>query len=226
MRVSATTNADVLGRKLSDVVARQVPFALSNALTSEAKLIREAEVTEMRRAFDRPTPYTLNAFKVIPSRKETLVAEVQHKDTRSYLPVEARGGVRPAVGFESALRAASPAPFAAAIPARAASRDAYGNWSASERSRVLTALQAQGPLRSTGMMGSSRRTEFYFGQRGNVFGVWRRQGDDDDLILLLTQNAADYQLRFDFHGVARRTFAATFDAEFGRAMEKALSTAR
>lgn len=238
--VRADTNADALGRKLSNAVANQIPFATALALTKTAQDIRAAERTEMQRVFDRPTPFTLNAFEVIAARKDSLVAEVRYKEghpyaRRHFLRVQAEGGGRPLAAWERHLRDSgalmglglSPA---AIIPARGARRDAYGNWSAGERNRVLSALQAQRDSLSNTTDNSRRRNprraDYYVGRRGRTFGVFRQQGDDDDLILLFVDKVPVYPARFDFDGVARRTWATVYEGNFEAAMDRALASAR
>lgn len=228
VRLTAT-GFDALHRNLNGLAKSQLPFAAALALTNTAKAIREAEVAEVKSVFDRPTPFTLNAFAVVPATKGKLLAEVKTKGQaagRHYLPVEAGGGPRPRTGFEAALERVSPLPFGAAIPARAAARDAFGNWSAAERNRVLRALQAHGPIRSNGMMRSGRATEYYIGQRGDTAGVWRRRGDDDDLILLFMNKAPTYEKRLDFYGVAERVFRERIGPEFRAAFAQAMASAR
>lgn len=235
--LTASSNADALGRKISNAIARQLPFATATALTSTARAVREAEVAEMRRVFDRPTPFTLNALQVVPARKDALVAEVRYKDQQPYtgkhfLGVQADGGARPMKGFERLMQAADigAGAFEAIIPARTAAMDGYGNWSVGERQRVLSALQAQRDYAQNttdrSRRRNPRRAEYYVGTRGGVTGVFKRQGEDDTLILVFLRRKPVYQARFDFDGVAARTFAQVYDPLFTAAMERALATAR
>lgn len=238
-RVSATTNAADLERRLNNAFARQVPFATALALTRTAQKIREAEKAEMQSVFDRPTPFTLNAFQVVPANKDTLAAEVRYKDTppwtrKHFLEVQVEGGPRPSKGFERRLQFAVPevAGFAAVIPARTAQKDAFGNWSAGERNRVLSALQAQGDWTANttdrSRARNRRRAEYLVGKVGRNTGVFRRYpgADDLDMILIFVRSAPTYTPRFDFYGTASRTFAAIYNAELDIAIQKALDTAR
>lgn len=239
MKISATTNAADLERRLNNAFARQLPFATALGLTRTAIKIREAEKAEMQRVFDRPTRFTLNAFEVIPATKETQVAEVRYKGTppyggRHFLEPQVEGGPRRMKGMERRLKFAVPefGAFSAAIPARKAQRDAYGNWSAGERNRVLSALQAQGDAAANTTDRSMRRNrgraQYFLGTVGRATGVFRRQPGTDQmhLVLLFVRKRPSYTARFDFDGVGIKTFNAVYPAEFEAAMERALATAR
>lgn len=226
-----------LHRSLNNLKTSQLPFAAANALTQAAHKVREAERVEMQRVFDRPTPFTLNAFQVVPARKNNLVAEVRYKDVMPYtgkhfLEVQAEGGPRPMTGFERLLSRADigAGDFAGVIPARTATRDAYGNWSGGERQRVLSALQAQrDTFQNTtdrSRRRNARRAEYYVGKRGGMTGVFRSQGDEDTLILVFLRRSPLYQKRFDFYGVARRTMAEVYPSLFATALQRAMATAR
>src|ERR1035441_633525 len=72
-----TTTIDVSrALNLCETVLRQLPFATAKALTRTAQLIKAAEVDEMRRVFDRPTPWTLNSVFITPATKDNLIARV------------------------------------------------------------------------------------------------------------------------------------------------------
>src|SRR3546814_12157740 len=58
---------------------RQTLYAMSVALNSTARDIREALRAEMPRVFDRPTPYTLHALTVRWATKDSLTAEVRFR---------------------------------------------------------------------------------------------------------------------------------------------------
>lgn len=97
-------------RKASASVGRragqQIPYALSRALNDTARDVIEAERLHMVSVFDRPTRWTLNAFRVERSSKSNLVATVERKSAvgrRFYLEVQAEGGARPQTGLERAM---------------------------------------------------------------------------------------------------------------------------
>jgi len=236
MRISVDTNAVEVERRLNNLMARQIPFATSLALTATAHQIREAQKVEMRAVFDRPTPFTMNAFQVVPARKDNLFAEVRYKDSigqRSpghYLETQVQGGGRPMKAYEARIGSRGSHSFAAVIPTRKAKLDRYGNWSAGERQRVLSALQVQSDFLSNETAASRKRNPkratYYIGTRGNMAGVFRNQNGQDALILIFAKSAPSYTKRFDFHGVGKMAFNLNWQANFDVAMERALATAR
>ncbi|MBC2676904.1 hypothetical protein [Pseudomonas baltica] len=62
--------------ELTEIEQRQIPFATALALTETAKLIKSSIEDEMRAVFDRPTPFTMNALRLIPATKQKLEARV------------------------------------------------------------------------------------------------------------------------------------------------------
>jgi len=218
---------------------RQLPFALAGALTSLAHEVRSAERKHMNEVFDRPTPYTLNAFRVMPARKDSLVAEVSHKDIRSrnrYLEVEEAGGPRPMTGTERLISQRWAGPMFAMIPTPAAQIDRYGNLRPSQRNRILSVLKVQRDSLSNETERSRKRAKRrvgYFvprpsrsGEGGLTPGVYERRGLGIELVLLfLTKGPAVYRPRFRFFEVAQATAAARFGPIFKAHVDWAWATA-
>lgn len=62
------------------VPARLIPYATATALTRCAKQAQTVELPQaMRKAFDNPTSYTLNALRIEPATKDKLSARVMVK---------------------------------------------------------------------------------------------------------------------------------------------------
>jgi hypothetical protein len=57
-------------------MGKQVPFAFSRALNETAKRVQKATYDEMRKKFDRPTPYALRSIAITRSTKANLTAIV------------------------------------------------------------------------------------------------------------------------------------------------------
>lgn len=72
---------------------KQIPFALSQALTSVAREIAAAEKTALNRRLESPTPFTVNAVGSTGARKNNLQAKVFVRDiAASYLEPFEFGG--------------------------------------------------------------------------------------------------------------------------------------
>lgn len=129
----------------------QVPFAMALALTDTIKDVREAEVLEMRRAFQMPTPYTLRSLYIKAATKARLEAMTWLKDgsrpqhyleLQHYLEPQIDGGGRPLKRFEQRLvMTGLMRPDQRAVPAAAAKLDAYGNMSRGQIVQILSQLK-------------------------------------------------------------------------------------
>lgn len=168
--------------------ASQVPFATAKALTKTAQDIRNAERDEMRKVFDRPTPYTLNSLYLERATKRELVARVWFKDDGStrphYINPQVSGGDRVLKRFEQRLvRAGYMQPGERAVPGAGARLDAYGNVSKGQIVKILSQLKTANVLGDFSDATNSKRSrakrakEAYFVSRGRgtAFGggAWK-----------------------------------------------------
>jgi hypothetical protein len=171
---------------LNKLQREQIPFAAAYALTQTAKSAQAALEIETRKAFDRPTRFTQNAFFTKPATKRNLAAYVKVKDEASgsgqpgtarnrtalaWMGTQIRGGMRPRKGFENALERANLLPSGwYAVPTRWAPLDAYGNVPASKINQILSQLRARtdssqnespelARLRSAGLTKSGRKAK-------------------------------------------------------------------
>lgn len=147
--------------------------AIATALSRTAVEIRDAVKAELPKAFDRPTPYTLNSLFVRPATAARLSAETYFKDDRAtsnagtpptkYLLPEVEGGPRRNKGFEKALQAAGHLPKGwFAVPGRGAKIDAYGSMSKGQLIQILS------QLRITLVAGSTRNLPIPFRAKGKL----------------------------------------------------------
>jgi len=134
-----------------DKAARQVPYATALALNRTAAAVSEAITEKIRFVFDRPTPYTQSAVRVVRARKENLTARVYFKDASAkgipadrYLWPQVFGGDRGLKRSEKALARVGLPTGSYLIPAAGAEMDAYGNMSRGQIVRLLSYLQAFG----------------------------------------------------------------------------------
>jgi hypothetical protein len=231
---------DVIGR-LNDLQRRHVPFATALALTRTAQEVRKAEVQEMKRVFDRPTPFTLNSLYLKPATKADLTAKIWVKEIFSrkdhYLRPEIFGGARRLKGFERLLMRKGLLPTGwMAVPGAGAKLDAYGNISGAQMVQILSALKALGEqgyaanrTKDSAKRRRGKQAELFVGRPGGgrlPNGVWQRfrfaHGSAIKPILIFIRGPR-YTERFDFFGVGNRTAARVFSGLFEQALREALT---
>ena len=139
-------------------ISEELPRMMRNAINDTAFKVREAEQAELRRALDRPTPWTIRTIYVTKATKERLSAVVGPTDhfTRggfSYnqtpwervIAHHVYGGPRQHKAFERRLHAAGILPAGwFAVPGPGARLNQYGNISPGEIVQILTWVNAMG----------------------------------------------------------------------------------
>lgn len=219
---------------LQKLRTQRMPFATVVALTKTAQAVRSDLVEEMRRVFDRPTPWTLNSLFLRGATKSNPVATVWFKDfapkgtaAGKYLSPQIEGGQRRQKRFEKALSRLVPGLGTTlyAVPGKKCDVDAYGNISRGQITKILSSLRVSNDptqnARADRKSRGTRRGERYFVGRpagGNgPLGVWLRRPDAVIYPIIIFVGRAHYRPRFDFYGVARRTVARTFPGEMSKA---------
>jgi hypothetical protein len=132
--LSVQSNISQVRRELS-VTRRQARSAAMHALNETAFDVRRGLQAEMRKVFDRPTRFIVNALRVVLATESKLRVEIypddpggKAVDPQSVLHAEVFGGLRNGKRAEKALqRTGLLAPGWAMVPAAGAPRDAYGN---------------------------------------------------------------------------------------------------
>jgi hypothetical protein len=218
------SNLKEVEKKLSAFALRQVPFATSQALTALANRIVPAEQANEQRVLDRPKPFTQNAIGVVRANTKRMTATVFMKDiTARYLEPYEFGG-RNRLNSRALLK-----PIDAVKDL-----DQYGNlprnWLAKMRGRADIFI---GTVKT---------------KTGEINGVWQRTVAPGDAVkvrrekngrtrknlntsgslklLVRFTEAHDVKQHLDWFGVARRIVDKDFSREFGRALAKAMATAR
>jgi hypothetical protein len=241
--------------KFHTLQSRQFPFAVSLALNLTANEVKADLRKNMQSVFDRPRPYTLNSLRVIPSKKDNLVATVGFKDTLGakggsngytgkILQPEIQGGLRGLKSFETALRNVGVLPSNYwVVPGKTSvvPMDAYGNVKPSYIIQVLSALQAGGETgyASNRTAASSKRNrklkEFFVigpGDRriaglGLPMGIYQRiSGGTLSRMVFAFVSRMRYDKRFDFYGVAQDSAKRNFRKNLKIAAQRALDSQR
>lgn len=216
--------------------------ALADALSHTANQIRQALRPAMVNVFDRPTPFTLNAVRVLnakPNRPEAAVWVKDEKDGASkgqaaedWVAPQVFGGPRAAKKSEMLLRARGILPAGKFIAAGiGAQLDAYGNISRGQMTKILSGLRAgEGSAGSSSNASNSRRSAkkgnakayFVIRQGTTPIGIVERRGKSTAMVLAFVRQP-QYQRRLDFHGIAGRVAAANMEANINKAITDALN---
>lgn len=227
----------------------QIRFASSLAINKTAQQVKKDLQKEMKRVFDRPTPYTLNGIFIAPSTKEHLQAEVWLKGDGIYAPSsngtaqvkylgpEIFGGARKPRSSELDLRREGHLDddmFTTPGYEFEHKLDRYGNVPGSVIMRMITNLKIQQEdpgVQQNQTAGSKKRrkgrAEYFVMGKNPSLGVFRRKTGSDDLeSVLWFVKKPQYQKRFDFFGVAEESAKQHMPKELVKAVRVALATAR
>lgn len=216
MDFKVSNNMAEVTRGLSDVARKELPWAMVRALNDTAKYVIEYNRRAMAKAFDKPTRWTLNAFRIQRANKRTLDASVLRKTTagkRHYLEVQEAGGVKPQGGLELAMqhRATDAGKVGRVTPAAKAQRDASGNLARGEIKRIFTKLDAA----HAGKRKRKGSVQYFTPKAGQLSpGVWRRQGSSLKPVLHFRTKAPTYRPRLNFYRNANKVAQAKFEKLF------------
>ena len=234
LTINVKHNIDAVVSRLNDLQRRHVPFATALALTRTAQEVRKAEVEEMKRVFDRPTPFTLRSLYLKPATKADLTARVWFKDLNRpehYLVPQIRGGERLPKRFEEHLRRAGILPKdPVAVPGGGARLNKYGNMTAGQITQILSVLGASPDSQQWATARSRKRNRkpraFFVGRPGGgrlPLGVWERRGMKLLPILIFVKRP-HYAQRFLFYDIGKRVALREFPKQFNLALAQALSS--
>jgi len=203
--IEIRSNLDQIQRKLNSFANRQVPFAAAEALSSMATIVADEERKNLEKVLDRPTPFTLRAIRIQKARKDRLYASVIVQDiTAAYLYPYEFGG----------LNKLNSSALLKPVDARL---NQYGNLPKSALDRY------------------KNRRDVFIGKVktkiGDVNGVWQRippvKGKPGGLKLLVRfADAHEATQHLGWRSLAKRVVMQNLKKEFGKAMAKAIATAK
>jgi len=230
LTLSTKTNADSViaaleekGRRMSDLLRFAVNDTVDDMVVSQR--------VEMRKVFDNPRPYTLNALypKYAGKRGNILQAGIAFREfgvkgtpAYKYLTPHIKGGPRRMKRSEKALQNLGYLGSAyQTTQGRNYERDQYGDIPGGQYTRMLAELGVQG----IGLGGAkSQRNPRTKGDK--KFGVmYRKDGRPfaiaefragTPVIMLVFTGMANYKKRYDFYGVAQRQVQTSMPKHFNR----------
>ncbi|TAK50249.1 MAG: hypothetical protein EPO23_03320 [Xanthobacteraceae bacterium] len=241
--LNISADIDGLASRLDAFQRDSVPFWTSKALNDTANDIKDAEVAEMARVFDRPTRFTLNALYVKFSSKSNLTAAVLFKDGGASIPAwrylgpEVEGGSRRQKSYERRLvQFGAMRQDEVAVPAQGIKVDQYGNIPGSTWQIIMADLgymrdpnQNSTARSRTGRKGKARgrymvlRPDAALGHPNLVRNVppgiyWRQSGSRAIVPVIAFVRAANYKPRLPFYDIAKRVMQQRFAENFRKAM--------
>jgi hypothetical protein len=160
-------------------IQKQLRYATALAMTRTAQDVQAGLRDEMKKVFDRPTPFTLNSLYLKRATVNDLTARVWLKDdfgTRAhYLMPQIEGGDRPQKRFEQLLRQRGMlGTDERAVPGSGAKLDAYGNVSRGQLIQLLSQLQTFNLAGSDANATNSKRSK---AKRAQVTYFYARRGE-------------------------------------------------
>lgn len=150
------SNTKQVNARMSNMVAKQMPFATAKSLTMTSKTLVEQNKRDMGQIFNSPTRWTLGAFFFIPAKKNNPRTIIKRKDRASgsnvppskqnFLEAQQQGGGRKPKAFEGALRTRvkGAAKFNYATPTKDARLNKSGNMTLNQISKILTQATQKG----------------------------------------------------------------------------------
>jgi hypothetical protein len=221
---SIRSNIKEIQKKLGAFAYQQVPFASAAAVTSLAKLVRDAEVKNIQSTFKNPSPFTVKSVRMTAARKGSPVATVFVMDKAAqYLEPYEDGGTHHLASN-------------ALLNPKDVALNQYGQL----RKGTLAALKA--------------RSDIFIGEvktkHGMVNGVWQRSAEKATVrrmkggklvvanakrgfntsgqlkLLIRFGDALPVKERLHYRARAQKVVDMNVDREFGRALAKAMATAR
>ncbi|MGM8935081.1 hypothetical protein ACS8E9_09390 [Pseudomonas neustonica] len=225
-------------KRLGDQSNAALALALNEVGDEAVKQLQ----SEARSAFDRPAPFTINAFRVLHATARRPEAAVWVKDEKSgsgggqapeaWFSPQVYGGPRRVKRSEYRLREKGLLPSGMFLaPGPGARLDAYGNMSRGHMQQILSGLGADNASGSTIVGTQSRRSlkkghaqAFFVIKRGKrPIGIAERRGKSMSVVLLFVKQP-DYTARFDFFRVVRRV--TENDALIEDAVNRAIAKVR
>ena len=216
--------------------------ALADALNHTANQARIALRAEINSVFNSPTPFTLNAVRVLHAKPNTLDEAFFVKDekdgaSKGFAPEDwfrpqVEGGPRTVKRSEDMLRSAGILPSGMFIaPGKGARLDRYGNLSRGHMNQILSGLMAAedrsgasaNATRSKRSMRKGNAAAFFVmrNKSGKAFGVGERRGQSLSVVLAFVKQP-QYSQRLDFHGVVEQVADSNLENNIDLAVTKLL----
>lgn len=220
------TNIKAFEKQLSAFAHKQLPFATAQALTALAKSVVVAEQANEKKVLDRPRPFTTDAIGVRKANKARMEATVFVKDiTAAYLEPYQFGG-KNMLNSRALLK-----------PVDAVrDLDQFGNLPRNFLRKLkgradifIGTIQTKaGPVNGVWQRDTSVDVELpLFTRTGKLRAPKARRNTSGKLVLLVKFTDAHPATQYlDWFNVASRTVAKNFNREMGKALARAIASAK
>lgn len=240
-------DSDKLERKLNNMINSQMPYATSLAMNETMKGLDRYNRKLMKMAFERPTPYTMNAFYIKYANKRNLTAFLRRKDKparKHYLEVQDTGGARPLKGMERNFQSRLPYTgiIHAVTPTRNTPLNSYGNINQGFMTRVMSQLQVMSNRDANAARpgytkkGRKSKKRYFVPKEGSklaqssgngVYEATEMKGASLVKKVLHFPNARpNYKKRTNFDGNMAQAAPSYMRRYWGQSIKRALATAR
>lgn len=207
--------------------------AITFALDDTAEKMKQAQVEEMKRVFDNPRPYTLNAVFVKKARgdeEQQLKAGIAFREfgvkgtpAWKYLGPQIDGGPRRNKRHENALQTGGVLTDGSqTAQGRRYPKDQYGDITGGAYTRMLAELdslpETPGGRKSFQKKRQARSGNYFLFTPKNAskpVGIAERNGDNITIMLRFIA-PPNYKPRYDFRGVAQQTALLEFPRQLER----------
>lgn len=210
MNFDLTHDFDRMLTILAAAIDRRARYAAAVALTRTAQAVRDELRAGMQQAFDRPTSFTLKGIALTPATKQNLVATVYAKPAQArYLRPQVEGGGRTLKAFENKWKRP-----AFTMPGAGVRLDQHGNVTKAQILKIAAELNSYG----------TAKRYFQGVPKGHDLpeGIYARVDNNNKIVpLLVFASAPEYEKRFRFTEIAKRTVTRAFEIELLRAWKDA-----
>lgn len=195
-------------RHLNRTQKKQIPFAASMAINNTLKQVVKAEQAQIVKKLDKPTPFTVKAFKINWSRKNMLHGEVVIKPAQwKYLKYQIEGGTRTKHNI--------------GVPTSNAKLNKYGNIPGRRKGLIKKKNQFIGTFNGT----SGVWERGHYSKSGKFTSAGKSRSTSLKLVVGF-HDSVTYRKRFPFHKIADGVARSQFQKNFVKALNQALRTAR
>ena len=196
MRINIKNNIKEVTRGLSKTHKEQIPFATSNAINMTLFQLRKEMGKQTTKHLDRPTPFTQKGFVVDKAKKTTLKGILFIKDIVASYLKFQIDGGTRSTGKNI------PIPYTPN-----ARLNKFGNI-VGKRSGLI------------------KKSNQYIGEVKGINGVWERQKNKEQKLIIGFKRSVEYRPRFPFYTIAASFTKNMFDRNFTKAFVRAVRSSR